>query len=160
MYRYIHVYVYTYVYVCMHIRVCVHIGVYLCTCVYMCICINGSYSSVVRGYGLGGGGPGFNPLHVNLSGVDFRCKSRCIIRGHVAEMPSTIPKVKRTMLLRISCGLSHHSKSLENHLSTFGANTGQNCLSEQISKGFVSRSSKGFVSRSKLVKDLASGSGN
>ena len=33
---------------------------------------NGSYSSVVRGYGLGRGGPGFNPHHIKLSGLEVR----------------------------------------------------------------------------------------
>ena len=33
---------------------------------------NGSYSSVVRGYGVGGGGPGFNPHHIKLSGLEVR----------------------------------------------------------------------------------------
>ena len=34
--------------------------------------MNGPDSSVVRGYGLGGGGPGFNPHHVKLSGLHVR----------------------------------------------------------------------------------------
>ena len=34
--------------------------------------INGPDSSVVRGYGLGGGGPGFNPHHYKLSGLQIR----------------------------------------------------------------------------------------
>ena len=33
---------------------------------------NGSYSSVVRGYGPGVGGPGFNPHHIKLSGLEVR----------------------------------------------------------------------------------------
>ena len=33
---------------------------------------NGPDSSVVRAYGLGGGGPGFNPHHVKLSGLQVR----------------------------------------------------------------------------------------
>ena len=33
---------------------------------------NGPDSSVVRGYGLGGGGPGFNPHHDKLSGLHVR----------------------------------------------------------------------------------------
>ena len=38
-------------------------------CMYVC---NGPGSSVVRGYGLGGGGPGFNPHHDKLSGLQVR----------------------------------------------------------------------------------------
>ena len=34
--------------------------------------MNGPDSSVVRGYGLGGGDPGFNPHHVKLSGLQVR----------------------------------------------------------------------------------------
>ena len=34
--------------------------------------VNGSYSSVVRGYAPGGGGPGFNPHHIKLSGLEVR----------------------------------------------------------------------------------------
>ena len=35
-------------------------------------CLNGSYSSVVRGYGLGGRGLGFNPHPIRLSGLEVR----------------------------------------------------------------------------------------
>ena len=38
----------------------------------MYVYINGSYRSVVRGYGLGGGGPGFHPHHIKLSGLEVR----------------------------------------------------------------------------------------
>ena len=40
--------------------------------IYIYICMNGPDSSVVRGYGLGGGGPEFNPHHVKLSGLQVR----------------------------------------------------------------------------------------
>ena len=42
----------------------------LSLCIY--IYINGPDSSVVRGYGLGVGGPEFNPHHVKLSGLQVR----------------------------------------------------------------------------------------
>ena len=60
----------------------------MCIYVYIYIYISGAYSSVVRVSASGGGGPGFNPHHIKLSGLEV-----------------------------------DHSKSLEDHLSTSGANT-------------------------------------
>ena len=41
--------------------------------IYIYICIrSGTYSSVVRVSASGGGGPGFNPHHIKLSGLEVR----------------------------------------------------------------------------------------
>ena len=48
MYKYVYIYIYVYTH------------------------INGSYSSVVRVSASGGGGPGFNPHHLKLSGLEVR----------------------------------------------------------------------------------------
>ena len=49
-----------------------YIYIYICIYVYVYTYLNGSYSSVIRGYGPGGGGPGFNPHHIKLTGLDVR----------------------------------------------------------------------------------------
>ena len=54
-YIYIYVYIYIYIYICSY-----DIYIYI----YIYIYNNCSYSSVVRGYAPGGGGPGFNPHHI------------------------------------------------------------------------------------------------
>ena len=46
-----------------------YIYIYIYTHIYT---YHGPDSSVVRGYGLGGGGPEFNPHHVKLSGLQVR----------------------------------------------------------------------------------------
>ena len=40
--------------------------------IYVCSTSSGTYSSVVRVSASGGGGPGFNPPHIKLSGLEVR----------------------------------------------------------------------------------------
>ena len=50
-------------------NVCVYIYIYIYIHTYI---QSGTYSSVVRVSASGGGGPGFNPHHIKLSGLEVR----------------------------------------------------------------------------------------
>ena len=50
--------------------VCLSLSLYIY--IYIKVSLNGSYSSVVRVSASGGGGPGFNPHHNKLSGLEVR----------------------------------------------------------------------------------------
>ena len=68
MYMCVYIYIYIYIYTHIHIHISLSLYVYI----YIYTLLNGPDSSVVRGYGLGGGGPEFNPHHVKLSGLQVR----------------------------------------------------------------------------------------
>ena len=68
MYMYVYIYIYTYIHT--YIHVCMYIYIYICVYIYIYIHTYVHIHTLNPTAASGGGGPGFNPHHVELSGLE------------------------------------------------------------------------------------------